>query len=335
MTSGRWLQALCLLGVVACATIAARPMHAGLILGDVNCDGHVDDLDRVALIGRLFNQFTCSNPDVNGSAVSRRDMSLLPLLPLPATVTPTESPTADPTGDANGPGAAAETNGGDGDAHLPESCSQPRRHADGNGRTGSAATAPDAAAPPADDTPTETPRNRHAEAGHPTRARSASRTPTRTRTPTVTRTASNTRPPTVTPTVTRTRTSTRTRTVTRTPTITRTPSQTRTATNTRPPTATRTATFTRSPSPTRTPTKPLPPGPQITFFGLATADNRVITPTSYVMDGDELIPVYRRQFGFGFLVVIEGGRGTAPHPERVRDGRFPPVRRVRPTLVDL
>jgi hypothetical protein len=29
------------------------------------------------------------------------------------------------------------------------------------------------------------------------------------------------------------------------------------------------------------------------------------------MDGDELIPVYRRQFGFGFLVVIEGRPGNS------------------------
>jgi hypothetical protein len=50
----------------------------------------------------------------------------------------------------------------------------------------------------------------------------------------------------------------------------------------------------------------------------------VIIPTTYEMIGDELVPVYRRQFGFGFLVVIEGRPGSSRRPlSEFGTDRFP------------
>lgn len=330
MTSGRWLQAVCLLGVLTLALLPARRSHAGLTLGDVNCDGRVDDLDREALIDRIFGRFgTCSNPDVNGDQlISAPDItSLLPLLPPPPpTLTPTDSPTPGestetPT-ETPEPTIAGTPVGGTATPTVtgeiaPTSSRTPTRTLGTPPRTNSPTRTPTGEEP---ETPTPTPTETEAfEPGTPTRTRANTRTPTTTRTPTRTRTAtltrtpSNTRPPTATPTVTRTRTASRTPTITRTPTISRTPTQTRTPTNTRAPTATRTGTFTRTPSPTRTPTKPLPPGPQITFFGLVTADNHEIEPTG-MTPGADPIPIYRRQFGFGFLVVVEGRPGNSRRP---------------------
>lgn len=334
MMSRRWLRAIGLLSAMACAVVFTRPVHAGLALGDVNCDGQVDSQDLDALINRLFGRFgTCSNPDVNGDdLISAADLtSLLPLLPPPS---PTETPTETPTGQTPD---ATETPT---DTPVPTATDtvEPITPPPGTAtrtpsrtRTGTVTRTPtrtptgeDPVTPtetetpvgPETPTPTETP-TEVSEPGTPTRTRrppTATRTATRTRTPSVTRTASNTRPPTATPTETRTPTITRTRTVTRTPTTSRTPTATRTSTNTRPPTATRTSTFTRTPSPTRTPTKPLPPGPQITHFGLATADNRIITPTSFRMIDTEMVPVYNRRFGFGFLIVVEGRPGNSRRP---------------------
>lgn len=62
---------------------------------------------------------------------------------------------------------------------------------------------------------------------------------------------------------------------------------------------------------TRTPTPPLPVGPKITFFGLATADNRVVTPTESNPEG---IPIFDRPTRFGFLIVIEGRSGASGLP---------------------
>jgi hypothetical protein len=42
---------------------------------------------------------------------------------------------------------------------------------------------------------------------------------------------------------------------------------------------------------------------------LATADNHVIEPSGTTDDAAK-IPIYRRQFGFGFLVVVEGRPGN-------------------------
>lgn len=139
----------------------------------------------------------------------------------------------------------------------------------------------------------------------------ASRTGTRTRTPSITRTPLNTR------TVTRTASNTRTGTATRTTT------RSRTATNTRPPTVTRTPpptgtitltpTITRTRTPSRTPTAtiPRPFGPEITYFGIATADNHVRTPTGETPDG---VPIFTFPNPFGFIIVAEGRTGTSGRP---------------------
>ena len=151
-------------------------------------------------------------------------------------------------------------------------------------------------------------------------------TPSATITPTVTitRTQTITRTPTPTVTPTPTRSASRTRTATRTPTITPTQTNTRTATKTRAPTntatatATRTVTLTRTVTPTRTvtrtptPTLPISDGPQITFFGLATAFNAVLPPSTADDFGN---PVYVRVSGAGFFFVVEvrpGKSGRAP-----------------------
>lgn len=349
MTSSRWLQGFCLLGVVAFALLPARPGHAGLAVGDVNCDGRVDALDADALIGRIFGRFgTCSNPDVNGDQlISAADLTaLLPLLP-PPPPTPTATDSPPPGESTETPTETPEPTASDTEAVGTVTPTATGSLAATATRTGTAtrtatatrissiiitrtATATRTATVEEIETPTPTATETEAsEPGTPTRTRAntrtptATRTPTRTRTATITRTPSNTRPPTSTPTVTRTRTASRTPTITRTPTISRTPTQTRTATNTRAPTGTRTPTFTRSPTPTRTPTKPLPPGPQITFFGLATADNHVIQPTG-MTPGNDPIPIYRRQFGFGFLVVVEGRPGNSRRPlSEFGTDRFP------------
>jgi hypothetical protein len=166
--------------------------------------------------------------------------------------------------------------------------------------------------------------------GTPTRTATISRTPSRSRTPTRTRsptrtrtitpTAPNTRTPTVTPTASRTRTATttrtatRTRTSTRTFTITPTFAPTRTRTSTRTPTRTRTATPTSTITPTatitRTPTPTLPPsaGPRITYFGLITAFNTELKTT---ITDDFGRPVFIRQVGAGFFIVVEVQPGTS------------------------
>jgi hypothetical protein len=84
--------------------------------------------------------------------------------------------------------------------------------------------------------------------------------------------------------------------------VTRTPTPTRTFTPT--PTVTPTRTVTRTP----TPTLPISAGPQITFFGLTTAFNTVLAPTTI----DDLgRPVYTRVFGAGFFIVVEAKPGSS------------------------
>jgi len=76
-----------------------------------------------------------------------------------------------------------------------------------------------------------------------------------------------------------------------------------------PPTPTVTATPTpqQSATPTRSPTPPSF-GPQITFFGMVSASNRLLTPVTTEND----VPVYRHPAGLGsgFFLVIEARAGT-------------------------
>jgi hypothetical protein len=61
---------------------------------------------------------------------------------------------------------------------------------------------------------------------------------------------------------------------------------------------------------TRTPTAtvPRPFGPEITFFGIASADNVVRTPDDQTNDG---VPIYDWPTQAGFIVVLEGRPGTS------------------------
>jgi hypothetical protein len=58
------------------------------------------------------------------------------------------------------------------------------------------------------------------------------------------------------------------------------------------------------PPPTPTP----PPGPQIVFFGIASADGRVASSLGEISPG---VPVYFRVAGTGFKVVVEGAAGLS------------------------
>ena len=72
-----------------------------------------------------------------------------------------------------------------------------------------------------------------------------------------------------------------------------------------------TPTPTASPTPvlTATPTLTPLPGPQITFFGVTTADNHVLQPIGTDAQG---IPIYVRPFGAGFFIVVEGKPRSNP-----------------------
>jgi hypothetical protein len=48
----------------------------------------------------------------------------------------------------------------------------------------------------------------------------------------------------------------------------------------------------------------------VTFFGVATADNRVVDPDTFAGG----VPVYIRPQPFGFLLILEGRRGTSNRP---------------------
>ena len=135
----------------------------------------------------------------------------------------------------------------------------------------------------------------------------ATRTPTNTRTPSLTVSPTTTRTPSRTGTITRTATGTRTGTVTRTPSITRTPTLTRAATSTRTETRTLTPTLTRTATRTVTPTVPRPVGPEVTYFGIATADNHIRTPSGQTEDGK---PIFDFPNDFGFIIVAQGRPGT-------------------------
>jgi hypothetical protein len=64
---------------------------------------------------------------------------------------------------------------------------------------------------------------------------------------------------------------------------------------------------------TRTPTAtiPRPFGPEITFFGIASADNVVRTPNDETNDG---VPIYDWPTQAGFIIVVEGRPGTSNRP---------------------
>jgi hypothetical protein len=140
----------------------------------------------------------------------------------------------------------------------------------------------------------------------PTATNTATRPATATRTRTRTGTAAATRTPTATP---RPGTPTRTGTATRTASASRTP--TRTGTPTRTPTITLTRTITRTPTQTGTPTATARAGADITYVGLARADDRVIDPVGMTIQG---WPIYERELGYLFSVVVEAKPGPSRRP---------------------
>jgi dockerin type I repeat protein len=144
-------------------------------------------------------------------------------------------------------------------------------------------------------------------------------TATATAPPTPTRTPTATRAPSATATRTRTRTPTPTATLilkpqtqTLTPTVTPSPRPSATksgtgaavATPTRTPSPTRSAT--RSPTPSVTPS--VGTGPVITFFGLTRSDDTLMPPTDMTSNG---LPIYARQTGASFSLVVEGKPGPS------------------------
>jgi len=56
---------------------------------------------------------------------------------------------------------------------------------------------------------------------------------------------------------------------------------------------------------------PRPFGPEVTFFGIATADNVLRTPASETDDG---VPIYDWPTQAGFIIVLEGRPGTSNKP---------------------
>jgi hypothetical protein len=65
---------------------------------------------------------------------------------------------------------------------------------------------------------------------------------------------------------------------------------------------------TRTQTRTPTPTIPRPFGPEITFFGIASADNVIRTPNGETNDG---VPLYDWPTQAGFIVVVEARAGTS------------------------
>jgi hypothetical protein len=55
-------------------------------------------------------------------------------------------------------------------------------------------------------------------------------------------------------------------------------------------------------------TIPLPHGPQVLYFGIATADNRVLPSTGMLPDGT---PIFDFPNNFGFIIVVEARSGTS------------------------
>ncbi|MBI1817853.1 MAG: hypothetical protein HYR72_22990 [Deltaproteobacteria bacterium] len=76
-------------------------------------------------------------------------------------------------------------------------------------------------------------------------------------------------------------------------------------------THTRTRRPTNTPTPTTTPAPPLGPGANVTFFGLAAADDMPLQPIG--TDGNGRL-IYERRFGQGFSLVVEGRPGISHSP---------------------
>lgn len=375
-----WLVlGVCLL-LGAALFAAPRQARAGIV-GDVNCDLRVDQLDLDTLVYLLFGgQSNCEDADVNGDGtISAADVvqlqEILPAQPTPtpdSTATPDDvtptviisptlalpTPTSSRTPTDNVPATPTRTltptrtQTPTGTLPTATSTGTPTPSGTSTGTPTMTATGTQTGTPTRTLTPSKTPsitrtptstrtltRTRTSTVTRtPTRTATITRTPTITLSPTVTRTPTITPVPTHTrtPTLTRTPTSTRTETRTRTPTftatetrtrtVTRTPTETRTATLTRTPTATRTITQTRTPTVTRTvtmtptitrtstvtrtptPTIPRPVGAEVLKFGVATAFNVVKTPDAVTEDG---VPVYERPVPSGFIIFIEGRKGTS------------------------
>jgi hypothetical protein len=88
--------------------------------------------------------------------------------------------------------------------------------------------------------------------------------------------------------------------------VTRTP--TRTGTVTRTPTISTTPTITRTRTQTGTPTATPRPGADITFVGLARADDRLLDPIGTTSQG---WPIYQRSIGYLFNIVVEAKPGPS------------------------
>ncbi len=312
-------------------------------LGDVNCDLVVDEGDLTQLVDVLFGAANaCGRADVNGDgtiSIADGDAVLL-LFPAQASPTPTPSPEASATSTETPTESPTVT---------PTDTSTPEPSPTFTGTLPPSATPTITATPSL--TPTITPTPSSTRTVTPTTTPSvtptstptltATFTATPTRTPTVTPTATSTRTETATPsptishTPTRTGTATRSATPTRTLTPTRTVTQTRTQTPTLTPTRTRTSTSTptntrpatRTQTPTLTPTitntptvtatptatSTLAPGPNITYFGIASASGTLIQPIETTAEG---IDVYQHPAftGAGFLIVVEARPGLGGSP---------------------
>lgn len=274
--------------ILTFAPIAVRAgASVALLPFDANCDQRVDAADVEAVIAIVLGApNTCESADANGDGrVSVADATAIVIaLRAASPPTPTETPTDTATATAT-PSAEVGT-----PTRTPTSTRTPTQ----------------TLTPTVTRTATRTPTPRPTGTSTPTAT--VSRTPSQTRTATATRTPSATRTATVTRTVTPTRTSTRTPTITPTATATRTHTATRTPTRTRTLTPTPTVTPTPTITRTRTPTLPPGAGPVITFFGLTTAFNTQLTPTLDALGR----PVYLRQVGAGFFIVVEVRPGDAP-----------------------
>lgn len=66
-----------------------------------------------------------------------------------------------------------------------------------------------------------------------------------------------------------------------------------------------------SPTPVATGTPAPTNGPAVSYFGLARADGSVIPPTDVTGNG---VPVFTRQNGSGFMIIVEGRPGTSGFP---------------------
>jgi hypothetical protein len=303
MLTRHGVRCLCMvLLVIGLSAVISVAQPSTLLHGDASCDGRVDDADIEAVLAIIFGEpNTCETADVNGDGrVSVADTTaIVALLRLPSP-TPGSNDCCQ-LGSFCGPPSGGACPAG-GVPVLNASCS---------GATGQCVTFTPTPTPSQAATSTPTTTGSMAPTRSSTRTPTPTRTPTRTRTGTATRTSTRTplptRTPTITPTATITRTATITPTARNTPTLTVTPTMTPTRAATRTPTVTLTRTVTRTP----TPTLAITDGPTITFFGPATAFNTVLTTT---MTDDSGNPVYERDTGAGFFLIVEAKAGKSGRP---------------------